>query len=213
MKYLQGAINFFFSFILLISSEIAFSQTTSATTVKEIMTATRRLNWSSSCQQFVGTKGFGSWGAHIIRVLNRSEHPELYRASTDMKKTCPNFANLRDIEKEAVWVMVLAGVSFFESTCNKNAKSRGPNGIAQGLLQLHLDRESYYDSDCISGDSKHDRLSLSCGLSMLNSQLRRDQKLFSQNSYWEVLRPKSPSDKAKHIAWTLMFYKPCQLAK
>ena len=211
MKYLQGTINYFFSFILLASGSSAFAQAISETKINEILSATRRLNWASSCQQFVGPKGFGSSGNHILRVLNRSDYPELYRASADMKKTCPNFSNLKDSEKELVWVMVLAGISFFESTCNKNAKSRGPNGIAQGLLQLHLNRESYYDSDCITGDSQNDKLSLSCGLSMLNSQLRRDQKLFSQDSYWEVLRPVSPSDRAKYLAWTLMFYKPCQL--
>lgn len=210
MKYLQGSINFIFSFVLLASSGVALAQSTSAVLAKEIVSATKRMQWSSSCKQFADPTGFGLWGEHILRVINRSDYPELYRPSSDMKKTCPNFDNLRDSEKEYVWVMVLAGISFFESSCNKNAQSMGPNGVAQGLLQLHLNQESQYDGDCLGGDSLHDKLSLSCGLSMLNNQLRREQKLFSQNSYWEVLRPKSPSDRAKEIAWSLLDYKPCQ---
>ncbi len=210
MKYLLGPIHFIATLLVLLISSLVMANPNPKAMAKEMVKVIERLQWSNHCEGFVNANNIGPWGEHILKSMNRVSYPELYRSTPDLINTCPNFDNLKDAEKDYVWVMVLTAMAFFESSCNRSAKAAGPNGIAQGLMQLHLNNEQYYSDGCVRGDSLQTNLTLSCSLSMINSQLRREEKLFSQKSYWEVLRPISPSDKAKNIAWSLMLLPLCQ---
>jgi len=171
-----------------------------------------RLRWSERCENFVQDKNLGPWGTHILSSLNRSEYPELYRGTPDFKLICPAYDDLKDQEKDYVWVMALTAMAFYESSCMQTVSAVGPNGTVNGLMQLHLGKESVYSDGCSKGDSQGPKTSLSCTLSMLNDQIRREQRFFSSKSYWDVLRPKAKSDKAKRIAWSMMLFSLCQKA-
>ncbi len=203
----------FFGAVYFISTLLAFAAKANPrpeVMANQMVEVIEKMKWSNRCEGFVSKEQIGPLGQHIIRSLNRTRYPELYRSTEDFKKVCPNFNNLRDAEKDYVWVMFLTAIAFFESTCNPRATAVAPNGVAQGLMQLHFNREASYSDGCTQGDSLRPNLSLSCSLSMLNDQIRRGQKIFDQSSYWEVLRPKSLSDKAKNVAWAMMFFAPCK---
>jgi hypothetical protein len=46
---------------------------------------------------------------------------------------------------------------------------------------------------------------------MIHDQIARGEKLFSSNSYWEVLRPNGRSRKAKKIMAATTKFKSCSL--
>lgn len=207
MKYLLNTLYFL---VMLFSGAAFAAEPRPEAMANEMVKVIEKMRWSNRCEGFVSRNTMGPLGEHIIRSLNRARYPELYRGTKDFKKVCPNFENLRDTEKDYVWVMFMTAVSFFESTCSTQASAPGPNGVAQGLMQLHLNRENYYSDGCLRGDSLKPYLTLSCSLSMLNDQIRREQEVFNQLSYWEVLRPQAPSDKAKSIAWAMMLFSLCK---
>lgn len=153
-----------------------------------------------------------NWRKTVFNELSRKKYPLFFepKAPSDLVKYCPNFYNLTDEEKKIIWLRVLDGMVFFESTCNPNAKARGPNGTAYGLLQLHAGREHDYQRSCRKNDSKNGPRSLTCGLNMIHEQLDQSNKVFFSGSYWEVLRPRGRSQRAKTIASHIWYYPLCQ---
>ena len=83
----------------------------------------------------------------------------------------------------------------FESNRDATAGNSGaPNGTAYGYFQLHKGHEQYYDGNegtCVQNASTNGRQSVRCALGMISFQLQRDRSLFSNESYWDVLRPNS----------------------
>ncbi len=165
------------------------------------------------CEEFSITPPAGrNWRDLVLADLDKSKFPLFFDppAQSDLLKYCPNFPNLTDDEKKIIWLRVVDGMVYFESSCETGASGAGPNGTAYGLLQLHLGREQDYARECRKNDSKNSSRSVSCGLAMVHEQLGENSKLFFEGSYWEVLRPRGHSQRAKQIASHIWYYPLCQ---
>lgn len=106
-------------------------------------------------------------------------------------------------EKATLWTLIVTVMAHFESSCSPEAKNKGPNGMALGLLQLHSGKEDKYDGEfntCDKNASSSTSGTLKCALGMLETQLERTNgNLFDPKSYWDVLRPRGRARKADDI--------------
>ena len=171
-------------------------------------------NWPNRCQMFSSRAGYGFWSNLISVELERFDHyRDLLIGTQDIADFCPQYPLMKIKDRFNVWVVILLNMSYYESSCDQAAKSQGPNGPVAGLFQLHAGSESMYASGCRRGDSFHPDRSIRCSLSMLQDQIRRDSSLFSNKSYWEVLRPKAPANRYYRIEAALMGFKPCRIEK
>lgn len=198
----------FFVFICLTS---CLSQSGSNTTAS----SNTGFNSKYYCEEFsVVPPATRNWRQLVLTELTREKFPLLFdpRPNSDLVKYCPNFPKLSDDQKKIIWLRVFDGMVFFESSCKTGAQAAGPNGTAFGLLQLHLGREQDYARDCKKNDSKSSQRSLACGIVMVHDQIDQNNKLFFDGSYWEVLRPRGRSQRAKQIASHLWYYPLCQPA-
>ena len=134
---------------------------------------------------------------------NSSLYPFLMEGGK-IKNHCKNYSTMDNNQRAVVWLLVLTTMAHFESSCNSAAKAKGPNGTAYGYFQLHKGKEFLYAGApfiCPKNASLSPMQSSKCALGMLEKQMDRTTgELFSNKSYWEVLRPKGPADKAKHIS-------------
>jgi len=153
-----------------------------------------------------------NWRKTVMTELTPEKYPLFFdpKNNNDLLKFCPNFPNITVDEKKIVLLRIIDAMVYFESSCNAGASAAGPNGTAYGLLQLHLGREQDYERNCRQHDSKSSHRSLACGLSMIYNQVEDNNKVFFEGSYWEVLRPKGRSQKAKTIASHIWYYPLCQ---
>lgn len=162
------------------------------------------LGYNERCNSFADKRGLGHLGRVIVNELTNGQYEHvgnLLNGSDDLKRACPRYDTLNTYEKAHVYVMLLASMSFFESSCDATSglkrRVRGPNGALGGLIQLHKGKEDVYAPNCPRGASNKPETTLTCGLSMLNKQLDRQAAIFSPRSYWEVLRPKKTFVKTK----------------
>lgn len=163
--------------------------------------------WGAGCTNFIDEQGnINSWGNTVIEAINR--YPEYLNSGTqDMQVYCPSFAKFSKAEKENFWVWFIASMAMRESGCKPEARAKGPNGIAAGLLQLHLHKEYAYHKDCKSTNALEPHQNLSCGSAMLDTQFIRYNKMFlAHGSYWEVLQTDKSGNGVRRL---LSFYKPC----
>lgn len=157
-----------------------------------------------NCQTFMDkNQVYGELGQYISRELytNSKLYSEVIQSSA-MTKSCPKYNELNLNQKVLIWTLTLATMAHFESSCSTSASATGPNGTAYGLYQLHKNKEAAYDKDlkiCQNGSSGNPKKSSQCVLSMLNNQIKKTGQLFSNKSYWDVLRPNGSSQKAKLI--------------
>lgn len=153
-----------------------------------------------------------NWRKTVMTELTPQKFPLFFepKAHNDLYKFCPNFSNLSEDEKKIIILRIVDAMVFFESGCSVSATGKGPNGTAYGLLQLHLGREHDYERNCRKNDSRTSTRSLACGLSMMHNQVDDNNKVFFAGSYWEVLRPKGRSQRAKTIASHIWYYPLCQ---
>lgn len=161
---------------------------------------------SDECIALMNASMFtGPLGASIAGAFVRNPNDlALLHKGGSMNRYCPRYKKMTQKQKSMVWVLTLTAMAHFESSCNSKAKNPGgPNGTAYGLFQLHRNHEAGYDGAeglCKNGDSNSTYRSAVCTLSMLNQQFKaRNGELFSQNSYWCVLRPRGESAKAGQI--------------
>lgn len=165
------------------------------------------------CEEFSITPPSGrNWRSIVLNELTPEKYPLFFnpKATSDLIKYCPNLPNLDNDQKRIVLLRILDAMVFFESSCEVNAAGKGPNGTAYGLLQLHLGREQDYQRSCRKNDSKSSQRSLVCGLQMIHEQVDEFDKIFYAASYWEVLRPKGRSMRAKQVASHIWYYPLCQ---
>jgi hypothetical protein len=93
--------------------------------------------------------------------------------------------------------------AYYESSCNPNARARGPYGMAAGLVQLHQGQERIYtsanfDRFCQNRPSSRAEFALQCGLATKFSFMERGQPTLSNESHWSVFRfPKTTSGQKK----------------
>ncbi len=150
----------------------------------------------------------GKVGESIFKELTlNSELYSLLLEGGDVKRYCRKYPVLSINQKAFVWVLVLTTMAHFESSCSEKASARGPNGTAYGYFQLHKGKEDQYlrnSTACVKNASTNPAQSSRCTLGMLEKQMERSNRvLFYNKSYWEVLRPNGPADKAKLIAKAL----------
>ncbi|MBL7686800.1 MAG: hypothetical protein JNJ49_02115 [Bdellovibrionaceae bacterium] len=162
------------------------------------------LGYNKRCSAFADENGLGRLGKVVVNEISNGQFEHvgnLLNGSDDLKRACPRYDTLNTNEKAHVFVMLLASMSFFESSCDPTSglkrRVQGPNGALGGLIQLHKGKENVYAPNCPRGASNKPETTLTCGLSMLNKQLDRQEAIFSPRSYWEVLRPKKTFVKTK----------------
>ena len=150
----------------------------------------------------------GNVGAAVYTEFSgRSQlYPNLVDGGS-VNKYCRKYPEMNKQQKALVWVFIMTTMAHFESSCNEKARAQGPNGIAYGYFQLHKGKENLYAPDvksCVKNASTSAVLSSKCAMGMLEKQMNSsDGELFSNKSYWEVLRPRGPADKARIIAKAL----------
>ncbi|WP_413288115.1 hypothetical protein [Bdellovibrio sp. HCB337] len=169
------------------------------------------MNYSNKCDNFVGNGEVNAWGDVVNSELGKPKYQTLInQGPRDIKEHCPNYDRMSIADRKGLVVLTMTAMAHYESSCNFRETATGPNGTAAGLLQLHKGKEGRYSSGCRNGDSASAQRTLVCGLSMLNDQIvGRGERLFSSASYWEVLRPRGRSKKAKKIMAAITKYPAC----
>lgn len=148
------------------------------------------MKWSDSCQNFATENNQGEWGNAVYSSFVISPLRFLLDGPNDLVELCPRFHKMNAREQVTVFTVLINALTYYESGCNSKVKPHsGPNGTLSGILQLHYGKEDEYHPACNKFDSKYPRRSIRCGLEMLNKQVERSNRIFSDNSYWEVLRP------------------------
>lgn len=156
----------------------------------------------------------GPLGSTISKnfVEHNSSLPELVNGG-EVNSYCRNYSLMSLRQKSLVWVLVLAVVAHYESSCKPHVQAKGPHGTANGLYQLHLGLEQEYDGGqgtCGRNTSSNPEVASSCVLGMLNFQMQKwNGHLFNNKSYWDVLRPNGASHRAFDIQKALMHSNFC----
>ena len=134
-----------------------------------------------------------------IFLDNQAKLSQLVEGGSVKSKYCSRYGKMTAKEKSIVWVFILTAMAHFESSCSRTASAKGPNGTAYGYYQLHRGHEQNYDGGnglCQKGDAAKPVAASKCTLSMLDKQFtNREGELFSNKSYWDVLRPSGSSKK------------------
>lgn len=171
----------------------------------------RAMNWANGCEKFVDSGSYGPWGKTIVDQLNTEKYQSLMDGSSDLKIICPGYDAMNTPEKQGLWVAIIASMAHFESSCRTNPeKHKGPNGFLVGLMQLHQGKEKHYSRSCDNNDGKRPESSISCSLAMLRNEIDKDDELFSDDSYWDVLRPNGRGQVAEQIQEAVRQYLPCR---
>lgn len=152
----------------------------------------------------------GDVGKALSQIFldNSNKLSQLVSGGSVKTKYCPRYGKMTAKEKSIVWVFILTAMAHFESSCSRTASAQGPNGTAYGYYQLHRGYEQNYDGGnglCQKGDAAKPVAASKCTLSMLDKQFtNREGELFSNKSYWDVLRPSGSSKKWAVIKRALM---------
>ena len=152
----------------------------------------------------------GDVGKALSQIFldNSAKLGQLVSGGSVKDKYCPRYGNMTAKEKSIVWVFILTARAHLESNCNRTASAKGPNGTAYGYYQLHRGFEHQYDGNngiCKKGDAGNPAAASRCTLSMLDKQFKNRQgELFSNKSYWDVLRPTGVNAKWAIIKKALM---------
>lgn len=177
-----------------------------------LIQAVKEMKFDTICTEFSGKNDLGRWSRYAYDLLDPIDHANIFNGASDLSQNCPRYSRMDIDEKKHVWVLILTSMSFLESHCKTKAKnSNAPNGIANGILQLHKGSEGSYSKDCRNGDSETAQRSLRCAASMLDDQLGRDKELYSKKSYWDVLRPNG-TGVYQVVQSALRTYHSCNLA-
>jgi len=157
----------------------------------------------------------GPIGLYINQVFttHAAKLPHLIQGGS-LTSMCPKYSSLSLLQKSQLWTLILASMAHFESSCVQTASAKGPNGTAYGFYQLHKGKEHLYDGAaklCVKNAGGHPKLASKCTLSMLEKQFNVNNGiLFSNKSYWDVLRPNGSSKKSSLIKAALMKSSLCR---
>lgn len=152
----------------------------------------------------------GDVGRALSKIFldNQKGLDNLVSGGSVRAKYCPQYSKMTVKEKSIVWVFIMTAMAHFESNCTRTASAKGPNGTAYGYFQLHRGHEDEYDGGngfCQKGDAAKPAAASKCTLGMLEKQFENRQgELFSNKSYWDVLRPTGSSKKWSVIRRALM---------
>jgi hypothetical protein len=167
-------------------------------------------NSGGSCLSFSNENALGQWGQTVSTEVASGRFPLLLQGPQDIQQLCPKYNRLLPSQKKELWVVILNSMAGYESSCRPTVPARGVAGRrAMGLFQLHAGHEGQYSSGCRNGDGSNAARSITCTLSMLNDQVGRDGRFFSDSSYWAVLRPHNFVQKAPKIERAVSMFRGC----
>jgi hypothetical protein len=148
------------------------------------------LQGSLVCPKYIENDKYAPYGLALISQFSQNELPLLWAGANDFNKICPEYGDFDQKNRINIWIYLLSQMSLYENSCSETIENpNATNGIAKGLFQLHKNQEQIYAKNCKRGDSGIGDRSVICTLSMLEGQMERHEPLFSNNSYWAVLRP------------------------
>lgn len=158
-----------------------------------------QLRFHKECSRFASADGLGDYGEMVVKEIRSGRHSALVEGTDDIGVVCPRYPKMTTYERAHFWVVVAASMSFYESTCTANRRGRGPDGVAYGLMQLHLNHEHLKEASyCSRGDAKTAAGSIRCAFSVLDRQLQSVGKLFSKGTHFGVLRPQGDLITLRH---------------
>ena len=185
-----------------------------------VQAASRQIDRSAvgdakECDKFHGPDEMKQWAKYFVDEIKKPAQKKLWDGPADVLVLCKNYKTMTVADREGLWTIFAAGLAYNESTCQiKAPNDSARNGVAYGLLQLHLDHEAKYTAEhdwesflgklnpqqlaerqCKNGDSRTAKGSLTCGARMMSLQMERTKDsdgaglLFSRTSnYWATLR-------------------------
>ena len=144
---------------------------------------------ASGCSNYITKDGkLGAWGQYALTQIRL--HPDSFRDNilTDTKDWCPNYDRLSDPQKEMVWVSNLMASASPESSCNPNAKGKGPDGTALGLHQVW--NNMWPDSCKNATNLLLPNQNIKCAVDRLAIELKQRKTLFGTTgtTYWGTFR-------------------------
>jgi hypothetical protein len=153
----------------------------------------------------------------------------MMKGATDVEDFCPMFDRLGSQDRVNFWVELVAAMAKFESSYDPTTRyTESTMGIdpitkkqvvSEGLLQLSYQDEQNYRNVLPAGVCDFDyasdkqyqlsdirrsildpKLNLTCGISILNRQLERYNKIaVSSGAYWSVIKSSSSHNRLKEI--------------
>lgn len=165
-------------------------------------------DYAPLCEKFVDNGQFKSLGKVVIQEVHRPENSALYDGTSDLVAACPMYKSMSRAQKDGLWVLFTAGWTHRESSCDAHPREHsGPTkrgtkrAVLAGILQLDKNHEGdyTYGTLCENGDSSTPERSLRCSFSMLSGWIEKGNNLFSNGSYWEVLRPNARVHKGQKV--------------
>jgi hypothetical protein len=158
------------------------------------------LEMNDMCTSFVRRDGtLGSNGRYLMDQLAGGEFNSVLNQN-NLANICPGYNDLDLRKKSILWLMIMTAMAHFESSCDPTESADGPNGTAYGLYQLHKGSENDYGvRECALNASLSSTASIRCALGMLDNQMQKQGgKVFSYDSYWDVLRPSGKILNGRH---------------
>ncbi len=165
--------------------------------------------------------GGPTWDKHWDIFIERSLPPALLsnRVPHDVRRYCPAFYTMSDVDKRAWWAYLFQAVAAAEAGLNASTNVRHtepevavPDHVTgrivhqQGLLQLTYEDSKRYGCDFDWQADKnlpaHDpgrtilnpERNLACGIRILSHQIIDQHKpIFTSTSYWATLQPGTAS--------------------
>lgn len=165
-------------------------------------------------------KGLPTWDPAWDQFVIDALPPEMLseKVPSDVRTLCPRFFEINSEERKQFWAYVFQAMAAAESSFRLNARllesHLGPDSVtgstivSEGLLQLsYQDAKMYGCAFDWTLDQKFGltelaksvfdpRRNLECGMKILYTQIiRRARPLFTEKSYWAILRPSRPGHK------------------
>lgn len=149
-----------------------------------------------------------AWTEHTYKEIGKIGKELLKSNPKDIKDFCPNYSSLSTHNKTNFWVMLLSGISEFESAHRPSVKYKesfkdqnDDNIYSRGLLQLSIESSRGYKCGFKNGEAIHEPLqNLTCGIIILDRWIGRDKVMtgykyvgskkqwLGGGRYWSVMR-------------------------
>lgn len=165
--------------------------------------------------------GGDPWDPEWDVIIEKAIPPEMLSMQVphDVRKFCPNFYNMNDVDKRAFWAYFFQALAGAEACLDPTTRVKHPERVvsridpvtgmivrSEGLLQVSYWDEKRYGCDFDwESDKKlkpkdpdktilQPKNNLECGIKILKNQIIDQHKpLISRKSYWAPLQPRNYS--------------------